>query len=122
MEAANTETETEELNGKSKGKRKPRRAKKSPQMQVPGTEHAASKRLREMHDDFAQAKYDRLGAGETMKTLGPEILEGIKAEGLKHGISSEVEFGGKTRRVTTVIEPGKEKLKTKMEDLDESDE
>ena len=117
-----TETETAELNGRSKAKNKPKRAKKTPQMQVPGTEHDASVELREMHDDYARAKYDAKGAQEIMKTLGPAILERMNAEGITHGLSSEVEFGGETRRVVTVIEPGKEKLKTTMEELDGDDE
>jgi hypothetical protein len=94
------------------------KAQKTAQTQVPGTEHQASKEQISMHEDYAAAKYDRIAAQNTMKALRDRIVERMEAEKVR-ALSAEIDFEDQRRRVSTVLEEGKKKLVSTLEELGE---
>jgi hypothetical protein len=108
-EQQETEIGEPEVNGKARK----RKAKASPQIQVPGTEHNASKACREMAFDYVEAVYEEKGHGERKRSLGPDLLERMEAEGV-NSISVEFEYNNELRTVVISLEQGKKKLKCKV--------
>ena len=105
-----TQTETN-TTGKANG-----RAKASKQTQIPGTEKG-SKKLRELHEAFACAKYEAKAAQAEMARIKPDLIALMESEGVE-SLSCDVEVDDEMRRAVTTLETAS-KLKTRLDSKDE---
>lgn len=93
-----------------------KRATASKQGNLPKTTKG-SKKLRQLHEQYAIAKYEAKAASDRMKELAPEIVELMKAEELE-SLSADVDYGDEVRRCVTTLAT-KTKLKTKLDPAEE---
>jgi major membrane immunogen (membrane-anchored lipoprotein) len=90
--------------------------RRSSQTAIPGTE-VGSAELRELHEEYATAKYQAKEAQERAKAVRERLIETMEAEEVD-AISCDIEYGEEVRRCVTRLVESK-KLKSKLEKDDD---